>query len=99
MKQSLLTDRSEQDIRQLRQEYGIAASFKIVDTCAAEFDAKRITSILRTLAKVMESIKRKQRSVHSSLALVRFELGKGSSLIIVPFTASLLYKSLDLKPS
>lgn len=35
-----LTDRSEQDIRQLRQEYGIAASFKIVDTCAAEFDAK-----------------------------------------------------------
>ncbi|WMT28231.1 carbamoyl phosphate synthase large subunit [Bacillus aerius] len=35
-----LTDRREQDIRQLRQEYGIVASFKIVDTCAAEFDAK-----------------------------------------------------------
>lgn len=94
-----LTDRSEQDIRQLRQEYGIAASFKIVDTCAAEFDAKRITSIQRTLAKVMESIKRKQSSVHSSLAPVRFELVRELSLIIVPFTAFLLYKSLDLKPS
>lgn len=35
-----LTGSSEEDIRQLRQGYGISASFKIVDTCAAEFDAK-----------------------------------------------------------
>lgn len=35
-----LTGSSEEAIRQLRLEYGIAASFKIVDTCAAEFDAK-----------------------------------------------------------
>ncbi|MDM5297495.1 carbamoyl phosphate synthase large subunit [Bacillus pumilus] len=35
-----LTGSSEEDIRQLRKEYGISASFKIVDTCAAEFDAK-----------------------------------------------------------
>ncbi|BBP88457.1 hypothetical protein BsIDN1_20750 [Bacillus safensis] len=37
---ALLTGHTEESIRQLRQEYGIAASFKIVDTCAAEFDAK-----------------------------------------------------------
>ncbi|QLI78844.1 carbamoyl phosphate synthase large subunit [Bacillus pumilus] len=35
-----LTGNSEEAIRHLRQEYGITASFKIVDTCAAEFDAK-----------------------------------------------------------
>ncbi|WP_353856143.1 carbamoyl phosphate synthase large subunit [Bacillus sp. Bos-x628] len=35
-----LTGSSQDDIRQLRKEYGISAAFKIVDTCAAEFDAK-----------------------------------------------------------
>ncbi|MFS0655941.1 carbamoyl phosphate synthase large subunit [Bacillus sp. 179-C3.3 HS] len=35
-----LTGQHEEDIRELRKEYGILASFKIVDTCAAEFDAR-----------------------------------------------------------
>lgn len=34
-----LTDRTEEDIRNLREEYGIRAAFKMVDTCAAEFEA------------------------------------------------------------
>ncbi|MBU8787376.1 MULTISPECIES: carbamoyl phosphate synthase large subunit [Bacillus] len=35
-----LTGKTEEEIRALRKEKGITASFKIVDTCAAEFDAK-----------------------------------------------------------
>ncbi|NTW50658.1 MAG: carbamoyl-phosphate synthase large chain, partial [Chlorobiales bacterium] len=31
---------TESEIRQLRQEYGVSAVYKTVDTCAAEFDAK-----------------------------------------------------------
>ena len=34
-----LTGKQETDIKALRDEYGIHASFKIVDTCAAEFEA------------------------------------------------------------
>lgn len=34
-----LTDRAEEEIRSLREEYGIRAAFKMVDTCAAEFEA------------------------------------------------------------
>ncbi len=35
-----LTDRSENDIRLARQELGITAVFKRIDTCAAEFEAQ-----------------------------------------------------------
>lgn len=35
-----LTGKTEEEVRALRKKMGIAASFKIVDTCAAEFDAK-----------------------------------------------------------
>jgi carbamoyl-phosphate synthase large subunit len=35
-----LTESGEEDIRKLRQEMGILPSYKMVDTCAAEFDAK-----------------------------------------------------------
>ncbi|QHZ46224.1 carbamoyl phosphate synthase large subunit [Bacillus sp. NSP9.1] len=35
-----LTGKTEEDVRALRKQKGITASFKIVDTCAAEFDAK-----------------------------------------------------------
>ena len=34
-----LTGRTTKDIRALRNEYGIHAAFKMVDTCAAEFEA------------------------------------------------------------
>lgn len=34
-----ITNTSENDIRQLRKEQGIVATFKVVDTCAAEFEA------------------------------------------------------------
>lgn len=34
-----LTGKTEKEIRQLRYEYGVTAAFKMVDTCAAEFDA------------------------------------------------------------
>ena len=34
-----LTGRSEQEIRSMRYENGITAAFKMVDTCAAEFEA------------------------------------------------------------
>lgn len=36
---AMLSGRKEEDIRRLRKEYGIEASFKMVDTCAAEFEA------------------------------------------------------------
>ena len=35
-----LTGRSTEEIRALREQYGILASFKMVDTCAAEFEAE-----------------------------------------------------------
>jgi len=35
-----LTGKTEEEVRALRKKMGITASFKIVDTCAAEFDAK-----------------------------------------------------------
>ncbi|MCY7855739.1 carbamoyl phosphate synthase large subunit [Bacillus sonorensis] len=35
-----LTGKTEEEVRSLRKQQGITASFKIVDTCAAEFDAK-----------------------------------------------------------
>lgn len=34
-----LTNRTEKEVKALRNEYGIHASFKMVDTCAAEFEA------------------------------------------------------------
>ncbi len=34
-----MMNKSEKDVRQLRQEHGIVATFKLVDTCAAEFEA------------------------------------------------------------
>ena len=34
-----LTGRTAKDIKELRNEYGIHAAFKMVDTCAAEFEA------------------------------------------------------------
>lgn len=34
-----LTNKTEKDIKNLRNEYGIRAAFKMVDTCAAEFEA------------------------------------------------------------
>ncbi|MEW6095103.1 MAG: carbamoyl-phosphate synthase large subunit [bacterium] len=34
-----LLDSNEESIRKLRKEYGIEATFKLVDTCAAEFEA------------------------------------------------------------
>lgn len=34
-----LTGRTEKEIKALRDEYGIHAAFKMVDTCAAEFEA------------------------------------------------------------
>jgi carbamoyl-phosphate synthase large subunit len=34
-----IMDRSERDVRQLRKDNGIVATFKVVDTCAAEFEA------------------------------------------------------------
>lgn len=34
-----IMDRSERDVRALRKEMGIVATFKVVDTCAAEFEA------------------------------------------------------------
>ena len=34
-----LTDKKEEEIRDLRREWGITASYKMVDTCAAEFSA------------------------------------------------------------
>ena len=37
---AFLTGRKEQEIHDLRDEYGIHAVYKIVDTCAAEFDAE-----------------------------------------------------------
>lgn len=35
-----LSGREEAKIRQIRREYGIRAAFKVVDTCAAEFEAQ-----------------------------------------------------------
>ncbi|HCW25420.1 MAG TPA: carbamoyl-phosphate synthase large subunit, partial [Coprococcus sp.] len=34
-----LTGKTEKEIRQMRYDYGVTAHFKMVDTCAAEFDA------------------------------------------------------------
>lgn len=34
-----LTGKTEREIKELRNEYNIHASYKMVDTCAAEFDA------------------------------------------------------------
>ena len=34
-----IMDLSEKDVRALRKEHGIVATFKVVDTCAAEFEA------------------------------------------------------------
>ncbi len=35
-----LAGKTEKEIRQMRYDYGVVASFKMVDTCAAEFDAE-----------------------------------------------------------
>ncbi|MEE9151550.1 MAG: carbamoyl-phosphate synthase large subunit [Thermoplasmata archaeon] len=37
---SLLTNETEQRVRKLRQSYNIMPAYKMVDTCAAEFEAK-----------------------------------------------------------
>ena len=34
-----ILDKSEKDVRAMRQDLGIVATFKVVDTCAAEFEA------------------------------------------------------------
>ena len=35
-----IRDRTEAEVKALRDEYGIHAAFKMVDTCAAEFAAE-----------------------------------------------------------
>ena len=37
---AFLTKKTEEKIKELREEYGITANFKLVDTCSAEFEAK-----------------------------------------------------------
>ena len=37
---AVLTDRSGEEVRKIRQSYGIKPVFKMVDTCAAEFEAQ-----------------------------------------------------------
>ena len=34
-----LTGKTEDEVKALRKEYGITAAYKMVDTCAAEFEA------------------------------------------------------------
>lgn len=40
-----LTGKTEKEIRQMRYDYGVTAHFKMVDTCAAEFDAMTPSTI------------------------------------------------------
>ena len=35
-----LTEKSEEEIRNLRKRYGIEVDYKLVDTCAGEFEAE-----------------------------------------------------------
>lgn len=47
-----LVGKTEREIKELRNEMNIHASYKIVDTCAAEFDAEHRISIPATMGKM-----------------------------------------------
>ena len=66
-----LTGKTEEDIRVLRKKSGIVPSFKIVDTCAAEFDAKTNYFYSTYLGESDGDISRKEKNAPSSSAPAR----------------------------
>ena len=81
-----LTGKTEEDIRALRKKSGIVPSFKIVDTCAAEFDAKTNYFYSTYLGESDGDISRKEKNAPSSSA-PRSASVREWNLITAPSTA------------
>lgn len=92
-----LWHRTEAEVRTRRLELGVIPTYKTVDTCAAEFDAKTPYhySTWEDTDEVSPSIARRS----SSLVPVRIESAKELNSIIAAFTLLSLYVMLGLKPS
>lgn len=92
------TGSSEEEVRAMRLENGITASFKMVDTCAAEFEASTpyYYSVFGSECEVKSNHDRKRSWF---LDLVRFVLDRVSNSTSVPFTVYGLFPTAVMKPS
>ena len=78
-----MKNKTENEIRNLRAQQKILPSYKVVDTCAAEFEAKTPIATLPMIMKMKLSHLRVKKP--SSLEAVQIELVKALSLITVAF--------------
>lgn len=81
-----LISKTEEEVRALRKEMGITPSFKIVDTCAAEFDAKTNYFYSTYFGETDGDISRKEKNARSLSDQARFGSAKALNLITVLFT-------------
>lgn len=79
-----LTGRPEEEIRKMRYENGITAVFKMVDTCAAEFEAAT-PYYYSCFGGENEAVETRPRKRCWCLALARSVSGRALNLIIVPY--------------
>ncbi len=81
-----LSRKTEEEIQKIRKENGIVANFKMVDTCAAEFEAR--TPYYYSSYETQNEAKQTNNKKIMVLRLsVRFVLDKELSLIIVVYMA------------
>lgn len=84
------------EVRAMRKDWGIIPTYKMVDTCAAEFEAEHLIIILPMLLKM------KCASVIKEGCCVRrrpIRIGQGVALTIALYIRMGTGKSLDMKPS
>ena len=84
-----LSRKTEEEIQKIRKENGIVANFKMVDTCAAEFEAR--TPYYYSSYETQNEAKQTNNKKIMVLRLsVRFVLDKELRLIIVVYMACVL---------
>ncbi len=93
-----LTGKTEKEINDMRYENGIVAAFKMVDTCAAEFEASTpyYYSVFGSENEAIETNPKKKVLV---LGSVRSVSDRVSSLITAPYTVPGHLQKRDGRPS
>ena len=90
-----LWDEKADQVRDLRKKQNIIPVYKMVDTCAAEFESKHLISIQLMMVKMNHiSLERNQLLL---LVLAQLELDRELSLIMPQFTVLKHYKKWVMK--
>ena len=92
-----LTGKTAEEIKALRKEYGITTGFKMVDTCAAEFEASTPYTIVHT-APIMKRLKQDRKRRYWYLDPVRSVSVRVSNLTIAAYTVHGHLRKPVMKP-